>query len=196
MKLLATLKNILNINTALKSEPGQIYSVDLTIIGNKNSIEVSDIKSVNLNDLLTSKTFDSYISLESRGNRVYFISTAERSARPKKTPSVAKILNSSRTSLVGSQIIRNQNNCTEDSSTIGKLLVNPSPKNKIRLESSGPIVNTFASFITSKNSDNDSGLKLDSDKKAQVTKTSRFNEYNSEIVNIYRKPLYGKIIRV
>lgn len=182
-------------NKVYKPEPGQLYAIDIVLMNNKNELRQSDIKPVNIVELLSSKTSNSYISLENAGNCFFFISTKLEGGKAKKMMlSTSQIYNPTRSSVIAPQGIIRIPVDKEDKIMIQKINLEPSPKIKARLDSTGPASRTYSPFVS-----NDPKVstvsRQESDKKAHISKASRFTEYNSDIVNIYRKPLYGKLKR-
>lgn len=190
------LRNLLALNTICRIEPGQIYAIDLAIMIKKSELRPSDVKPVNLDELLNTKTANSYINLENAGNNFYFIATKVPMIKPKKiTGATVQTVNSSRGSIIAPQMGIKIPINTDDRTTIKKIRLDASPTTRTRLDSSGPAIKSYSPFISNVRRHDDL-IKIDSDKKSQISKSSKFNEHNSEIVNIYRKPLYGIIIRI
>ena len=99
------MKNLLNINSICKPEPGLLYAVDLAMISSKSLLKSNDVKIININELLNTKTSNSYVVLENAGSNFYFLSSKIAASKPKKTNQIVQNVNSSRVSLTGPQII-------------------------------------------------------------------------------------------
>lgn len=184
-------------NSICKAEPGLLYALDASTLREKSSLKSGDVKVINMADLLNAKTTNSYVSLESAGSSFFFVSTKVPTIKQKKTATIlTQGVNSSRVSLSGLQTTIKVVHNPEERTVVQRIRLEPSPKTKIRLESSGPAMKSYSPFTTNAEGRNSAIIKLDSDKKSQLNKPSKFNEYNSEIVNIYRKPLYGSLIRI
>lgn len=148
-----------------------------------------------MNSLLNNKTINSYITLESAINSFYFISLRPSNSKNTRRNKPVQGINSSRVSLSGPVISLKPTADAEDRVTVRRIRLEPSPRNKSKIDTPGNVTKPYTPFVTD-HRNGSSVSRMGSDKKTELTKPSKFNEYSSEIVNIYRKPLYGWIIRI
>lgn len=188
-------KHMISLKNICACEPGQLYAVDIAILKNKSELASTDIKEVNIVELLTSKTSNSYVSLENAGNSFFFVATKLKPLKAKKISLQNAVLpTSTRNSIVVSTTINKNNGDRDEKSIHNKLYVEPSPQARSRVDSSGPFPKSYSPFVAH-DSKTANVSQNNSDKKSMLRKNSKFNEYSSEIVNIYRKPLYGNLTR-
>lgn len=190
------MKNLVSLSTICKNEGAYIYGVDSALMLSTAELRTDDIKVVNMIELLNTKTTNSYINLESASSYFYFVPAKVISIKTKKPQAQnTQAVNTSRMSLNGPQINFKAIGNTDDRPTVKKIRADASPQHRSRIESNNVNMKSYSPFVSNVRK-TDSLLKQDSDKKGQIARGSKFNEHNSEIVNIYRKPLYGKLSRV
>lgn len=178
-----------------KPEPGQVYAIDLAIISNKNKIQPTDVKIINLTELLNNKMSNSYINLENAGNSFFFVSTKIKTCKSKNFGKiVTHTVNSVRSPVIGPQSFFKISHNIENEMANKQMDIEISPKYNTRQDSREPALKPQPLFIS--NADKRGSVIIISNKqKKELNKSYKYIGSNSEIVNLYKKPTKSYLIR-